>query len=245
MDFNYNNYHVRLLDNNNKDELLEVQKLRYDYLLKEFNKDLPDGGIDDDGYDKYCESILIIDTTINKIIGTYRIATLRTIKDAKFKTEGEFNCDAIRSCGKEIIELGRAVVHQDYRNGVIIQLLWAAIFEYAQEYDCKYLFGTCSFHGVDPSIYGNLLCYLKKNYVTNLDVYAVCNSYEFDYLDNYDEAKVRDEMLGLVKSYLSFNCKFARNGYIDYEFNSCDVLTIVDMDDCNQRILQRMKRFVQ
>ncbi|MBQ7275852.1 MAG: GNAT family N-acetyltransferase [Bacilli bacterium] len=245
MEFNYKNYHIRMLDKNNKQELIEVQKLRYDYLLKEFNNELPEDGLDDDGYDKYCESIIIIDKEKGKIVGTYRLATLKTIGDAKFKTEGEFNCDAIRNCGKDSIELGRAVVHADYRNGIIIQLLWAAIFEYAYENDCKYLFGTCSFHGVDPSKYGNLLCYLKKNYLTDLDIYATHNVYEFDYLDEYDEAKVKEEIAGVIKSYLSFDCKFARNGYIDYEFNSCDVLTVVDMDNCNQRILQRMKRFVQ
>ena len=55
MEFNYKNYHIRMLDKNNKQELIEVQKLRYDYLLKEFNSELPEDGLDEDGYDKYCE----------------------------------------------------------------------------------------------------------------------------------------------------------------------------------------------
>ena len=242
MEFIYSNYLVRLLNKNNKGELIEVQKLRYDYLLREFNPALPEEGIDDDGYDDKTDSILIIDTNNNKIIGTYRLATLATAKENPFKTEGEFNIDAIKNCGKEVVELGRAVVHKDYRNGVTIQLLGSAIFQYAIENNCKYLFGTCSFHGVDPTAYSKVFSYIKKEVISGLNVYAVHDSFEFGD-EEYDKITIKEETPSLLKSYISLGCKIGKNGFIDYEFNSCDVLIVVDLDDCNEKIVNRMMRF--
>ena len=59
--FEAGDYLVRLLDKNNKEELRLVQKLRFDYLLKDFDPSLPEEGLDDDGFDEYCDSILVID----------------------------------------------------------------------------------------------------------------------------------------------------------------------------------------
>ena len=52
-------YLVRMLDHDNKDELREVQKLRYDYLLRDFDENKNDSdGLDDDGYDAFSESLI-------------------------------------------------------------------------------------------------------------------------------------------------------------------------------------------
>ena len=45
-------YTVSLLDHDDKEKLREVQRLRYTYLLREFDAGKNDpGGLDDDGYD--------------------------------------------------------------------------------------------------------------------------------------------------------------------------------------------------
>ena len=75
------NYLIRLLDPKDPDELREVQRLRYDFLLREFDeKKAESGGLDDDGYDAYTDSILAIDKRTGRIVGTYRLATARTLK---------------------------------------------------------------------------------------------------------------------------------------------------------------------
>ena len=233
MVFKYDKYLVRLVDKNKKEELTDIQKLRYEFLLREFNPKLPEGGIDDDGYDKNTDSIVVIDTENGMIVGTYRVATLETNKDKKFIDESEFNIDALKNCGSNILELGRAVVHKDYRNGIVIQLLWSAIYRYAIDNKCKYMFGTCSLHSTDPSRYPNLLCYLKKNKIADLDVYAKEPKYEFDFVNEYSEELLKEEMPSLLRTYIGIGAKVSRNGFIDYDFNCCDVITVIEVEKVN------------
>mgnify|MGYP000912766247 CR=1 FL=1 len=57
MEFTYSKYLVKTLDKTNHQELEEVQRLRYQYLLRDFNPALPLDGIDDDGFDQTADSI--------------------------------------------------------------------------------------------------------------------------------------------------------------------------------------------
>ena len=205
--------------------------MRYEYLLRDFNPSLPPNGYDDDGYDPQADSIIVIDTEINKIVGTYRIETLKTVNGRKFKDEREFNIDALKNCGYEILELGRAVVDTKYRNGVVIQLLWSGIWKYAIENNCRYIFGTCSLHGSDPSIYANLLCYLKKELLTDIDVYAIKSPFNYDYIDEYDIEK-------LPENYEKFINKY-RFPIIDYAYPNRLILSIIKKqnDDLHEHYL--------
>ena len=69
-EFVVNNYLIRLMNYNDKEEVRRVQTLRYDYLLREYNPSLPEGEIDVDGYDDLSHSILVIDQDNNEIAGT-------------------------------------------------------------------------------------------------------------------------------------------------------------------------------
>ena len=97
-------YLVRMLDHDNKDELREVQKLRYDYLLRDFDENKNDSdGLDDDGYDAFSESLIAVEKKTGRIVGTYRVATDATLKGGVFKCEEEFDISSLR---KDIPTLG-------------------------------------------------------------------------------------------------------------------------------------------
>ncbi len=235
-------YLVRLLDKNNSKELLELQQLRYNYLLKYFNQDLDDNGIDDDGYDEYSDSILVIDKSTNKICGTYRVSTLKTLQGKPFKSEGEFIIDPIKNSGYGIVETGRAVVHSDYRDGVVIGLLWKGLFSYTKENNCKYIIGTVSFQGCDPTVFDKAFAYLRNNKLnTEFSIKAKCNSYEYPVLENNYTLK-ESGMPSLMKTYLEIGSTVSINGFVDKEFNSCDVMIIMDIDNLNQRFLKHFIR---
>ena len=233
--FEKGNYLVRLLDKNNKDELRLVQKLRYDYLLKDFDPSLPEDGLDDDGFDEFCDSILVIDKNNGLIVGTYRVATLETMKGHEFKCEEEFDIEPIKKDPDGMVETGRAVVTKDYRNGGVISLLWEGLFRYASENNCRYIIGTASLHGTDYTVHRKCLSYLYHHSLdTKFNIRSKKNSYEY-YQD--EDAKMND-IPSLLKTYLIMGARVSLNGYIDYEFNSCDVLIITDLQNVNQRMLQ-------
>lgn len=230
------NYEVSVLDKNKKEDLIEVQKLRYDHLLRDFNPSLEEGLIDDDGYDQYCDSLIVKDLTTNKIVGTYRVCTLETAKGHPFKSEEEFNIDELKNSGYGIVETGRAVVHKDYRNGSVIGLLWKALFMYTVSNNCRFIFGTCSFHGTNPKVFDKLFAYLKDNNLNkDYNMYATKDSFEFE---DIPYVKEEIEIPSLLKGYMRLGTTISRNGFIDYDFNCCDIITMIDTETINPRYLK-------
>lgn len=245
-EFMVDKFLVRLMNHKDLQEVKQVQILRYNYLLKEYNQSLPDGGIDDDGYDKYTDSILVINTESGEICGTYRVATLKTTNGHKFLTEDEYDITPLKESGKDFVELGRAVVHPEYRTGLVIQLLFLGIYRYMIENNCQYTIGLCSFHGNDPTLYKNAFSYLKQNYsFKDLEIKACNNAFNLDMVSEIDEKKVDSELTGLLKMYLRFGNRVCFNGSIDYSFNSCDILIILDINEANMRYINHFTKMIK
>ena len=242
-EFNVEKFKIRLMDKENKDEIRKVQELRYKYLLKDYNPNLEEGGIDDDGYDEYSDSILVIDTEKGIIAGTYRVATLDTIKDQKFLTEDEYDIKELRDSKERFLELGRAVVHVDYRNGFVIQLLLLAIYHYATEHNCKYYLGLCSFHGVNPEAYSHGFSLLARDYsFKKYKITAIGDAFDLHFVDEdkIDMLRAKQELPALLRMYLRLGHRVCIGGSIDHKFNSCDVLIVLDADEINIKYFNRM-----
>jgi len=227
-----------------KEELEEVFKLRYEELLLYYNKDnVKKDGLFIDEYDKYCDHLICYDKVNKKVAGTYRLVLEKHIKNiGKFITEDEYDISKIKS--KRILELGRAVVKEEYRNGVVIKLLWKGIFNYTKLHNIKYLFGTGSFHGIDHLKYEHALSYIYHNHLSpqELRVQARKNSrvdinlISKEYIDHQ---KVKEQMPPLIKGYIKIGATFGEDAFIDKEFNSIDVFVLLDLEEVNPLILKR------
>ena len=232
-------YLIRLLDCHNTEELREVQKLRYDFLLKDFDENkAEDSRLDDDGYDAFSDSILAIEKKTGRIVGTYRVATERTLKGKIFKSEEEFDISALRADPDGIVEAGRAVVHKDYRAGTVVGLLWAGLVSYARDEGLRYLFGTCSLHGTDPDEYISCTSYLNQYCLCEkFDIRAVHDSFEYGSIKGLSLSAAH--IPGLLKAYLKTGARVSRNGFIDRDFNSCDVMIVMDLLHMDDRYFRR------
>ncbi len=234
--FETDKYIVRLLDKNNHDELIRVQKLRYEYLLKEFNDSLSGDNLDDDGYDEYSDSILVIDKSNNEIAGSYRVASKYTVKGHEYKMSKEFDISSLEEDKDGFVEAGRAVVHKDYRDGDVVTILWKALFLYAEEFNLRYIIGTVSLHGVsDTEERRRCTSMLKDKFLDNkFNVKAKKNVFEYG---NIEGVSINDPSVpSLLKGYLLvLGGKVSLNGYIDYDFNSSDVFIVVDLKSLDPR----------
>ena len=233
-------YTVRMLDLKNKEELREVQRLRYTYLLREFDdaKSDPDG-LDDDGYDAFSDSIIVTETGTGRIVGTYRLATEDTLCGKPFKSEEEFDISPLRKADGGIVEAGRAVVHGDHRNGAVINLLWRGLISYAKDRDLRYIIGTCSLHGTDPGIYENCTSVLREKYLCDkFDIRAVRVPFEYGTKTGISPSDA--DIPGLLRAYLGFGATVSQNGFIDRAFNCCDVMVILDLQNTNKRLMKRI-----
>ena len=126
-----------------KSELKKAQALRYSVFYKE-KKAIPTiskkiSRLDYDKVDKFADHLVVIEKNTkgikNKIVGTYRLLRGDVVDHFNnFYTSSEFDLSKILNSYKnnQILELGRSCVHQDYRNGTIMNLLWKAIAEYVK-----------------------------------------------------------------------------------------------------------------
>ena len=234
-----------------KSELKKAQALRYSVFYNE-KKAIPTISkkffrLDYDKFDKFADHLIVIDKNIkgikNKIVGTYRL--LRgdiAAHCGEFYTSSEFDLSKILNSYKnnQILELGRSCVHQDYRNGTIMNLLWKAIAEYVKLYDIKILLGCASFHGTDVMKYTNELSYLRKNFslpdelsVKSLDtkiypVYTEINS-------KTNDLRTFVKLPPLIKGYLRIGGKVSHSCFVDHKFNTIDLCVIVKTDNIDEK----------
>jgi putative hemolysin len=83
-----------------------------------------------DEFDLRCDHLIIQDAASREVIGTYRVNA--STYSRNFYSNKEFHLDNfLRSPGCKL-ELGRACIHKDYRNGRVLSLLWKGIVMYSE-----------------------------------------------------------------------------------------------------------------
>ena len=243
------NYVIKIAEK--KLELKKAQALRYSVFYKE-KKAIPTISkkilrLDYDKVDKFADHLIVIDKNRkgikNKIVGTYRLIRGDiTAHCGGFYTSSEFDLSKILNSyeNNKILELGRSCVHQDYRNGTIMNLLWKAIAEYVKLYDIKILLGCASFHGTDVMKYTNELSYLRKNFslpdelsVKSLDSKIYPAYTEID--SNNNDLRTFVKLPPLIKGYLRVGGKVSHDCYVDYKFNTIDLCVIVNTNNIDEK----------
>ncbi len=222
----------------------EIYRLRYFDLILNYNQDqVNHEEIDKDEYDDVCDHLVAIDKVKNEVIGTYRLIKRSHIKDlGRYLTENEFDISKLN--GYEVLEVGRAVVKEEYRDGAAINLLWKGVIRYAIEEGIDFMIGTASFHGIDPYEYKDTLSYLYYHYLSPEDIRCTVRKTTFSKLNLLKEEEINEEnakkkMPPLVKGYLRLNATIGDGAYLDIPFNSLDVLIVLKISDINPRYLKR------
>lgn len=224
----------------------QIKKFRYHNILTKFNSlSINDNEEDDDGYDNLARHLVAWDIKANEIVGYYRITTKDTLDNNDFICEKEFNIFNIKNKGLKIIEVSRAVVHPNYRNGVVVKLLWQGLLKYSIEMEAKYLIGTASFMGVDDNVYLHSLSFLYYNYqsVESLSSWAKNPSISINKIpqNELNLILVKKQLPPLIKGYLRLGATVSKDAYLDYQFNSIDVLILLDLQKVNKRYFKLLK----
>ena len=97
-------------------------------------------------FDPFLDHLLLIDRTTQQTVGVYRLMR-RDMADRAggFYSENEYDLTALKSSGREILELGRSCLHPSYRGGMAMFHLWAGLASYVAEHGIEMLFGVASF----------------------------------------------------------------------------------------------------
>lgn len=237
------NYIVKTADSN--EEFRAALKLRHDVFLEELLSRKTKSGFDIDRFDKSCDHLLIIDKRNDMVIGTYRLQS--SLHTKRWYTATEFRMKHIlKGLPGNKLELGRACVHKDYRNGVTIALLWEGIHAYVQASQTHYLFGCSSIKTMDKEEIRGIYHYLKnEGYLTEeLKVRPrgkfkvpgmaghVKKMKKRPHLVRHDGLHIHKEAIPpLLKSYLKVGAKVCGVPALDRDFRCIDFLTLLKVQD--------------
>jgi len=249
-DFNFTAGSLRAFMATSAEDLIRSQELRYEIFFEEMqveaSPEIKALKRDFDKYDEFCDHLLIEDTSINKIVGSYRI--LRRSKlpaGMKFYSAKEFALDNMLSHFKgEVMELGRACVDINYRDRSTIQLLWRAIGEYSAKYDIELMFGCGSFNGANHKDHAAALSYLYHNHLAPADFRpsAVTEAFKPINLlpmDAIDAKRTLASLPPLIKGYLRLGGFIGDGAFEDHESNTTDVCIVLKMDTLSQKYFEK------
>lgn len=155
-------------------EIEAAQRLRYQVFFEEHDSipspEVAQSRRDTDAYDYCCDHLIVIDCLAEEsqpfVVGTYRMMRKHAaLSNGGFYSAQEFDLENLIRQPVEMVEVGRSCIHQDYRRGAMMTLLWRGMAAYLAENEIRMLFGCASFPGNNPQEISEALSYLNRNHL--------------------------------------------------------------------------------
>ena len=238
VDFVARDYRVKTVET--QAELKQVLGLRRSVFHYEFAKKWISLKSDKDEFDDVADHLAIFDEKTGKIAGVYRLIPSHVSR--RFYSNTEFDISNFLGIPGNKLELSRACINKEYRNGVVISLLWKGIAEYARAADTDYLFGLSSMTTVDQRKIALVCKYFQDKGLEDLS-YSIAPRAKYR-IDDFETvlAAACAETAGatpaedvsalipsLVKSYIRAGARVCSRPVIDRDFNCADWLTVLNM----------------
>jgi len=224
-----------------QDELIACQRLRYEV----FNLELGEGlstsdrsGLDIDPFDSFCDHLMVNDLESGKLVGTYRLQSGEVArKNLGYYGNQLFDFSVYEPVRKELLELGRACVHIDYRNIMVLHALWKGIAVYATRNGARYLVGCSSISSQDQNYGVAMFDSLKDKYLVDPPLRTLPQP------GHSCESNGTPVQAGrpprLFRAYLEISGRICGPPAIDREFKTIDFLTLVDLAILPDRVRTR------
>ena len=233
------NYAARLACH--ADDVRAAQALRFEIFNVELNEGLEQSyasGLDADPFDAVCDHLLIEHLPTHQIVGTYRLQTgVNAAAKLGYYSAQEFDFNPFEPHRAQIIELGRACVHIQHRNLVVLGMLWKGIADYAQQRGVRYLLGCSSLTSQDPAVGASAYSELcRKNLASPPWRTRPLPEYDCP-LDHLAEEPVK--IPKLLRAYMSIGAKICGPPALDRSFKTIDFLTLLDLEALPPLVRQR------
>ena len=139
----------------------------------------------------------------------------------------EFEFQVFEPFRNEIVELGRACVHREHRNLVVLGLLWKGIADYARKHGARYLLGCSSLTSQDPAVGASAYADLCRRHLAPVE-------YRTKPLPACDcpleqLAAESPNIPKLLRAYLTIGAKICGPPALDRQFKTIDFLTLLDL----------------
>lgn len=224
------------------------QRLRYEVFVEELGGDGPmvdhAARLECDEFDPYFDHLLLYDMAApgQPVVGVYRV--MRDDQMAalgRYYTEAEYDIGPLKASGRKLLELGRSCVHRDYRGGQALKRLWQGLLGYVEDHGIEVMFGTASFHGVDPEPLKLPLSLLHHFHLAPEELRVRARPEHFQSMDlmpkdEIDYPAAVREVPALIKAYLRLGGFVGEGAWIDEPFNTTDVCIVVDIARVPERV---------
>ena len=217
-------------------EIDAVLRLRYDVFSEDLAAVFPEGhnGRDEDRFDRWCEHVIVRDTSCDRIVGTYRILTPAQARRAGgYYAETEFDISALDAIRGDMVEVGRSCTHADYRQGNAIMLLWNGVSEVMRRGAYRYAFGCASISLRDDGAAAAAVWRQVRSHLDEPSELSVnpLHRYPVERLDRSLPAKTPP----LIKGYLKLGARVCGEPAWDPDFNSADLPVLLDVCQMDHR----------
>lgn len=224
-------------------EIHAAQRLRFTVFNLELQEGLEESlltGLDADPFDEVCDHLLVEHVPTGDIVGTYRLQTGSTAAaNSGYYSEQEFDFRPFEPIRSELIELGRACVHREHRNLVVLGMLWKGIADYARQHHGRYLCGCSSLTSQDPAIGASAYSALCRHHLAPLPWRTqplAAFECQLDIL-----AEESPKIPKLLRAYLGIGAKICGPPALDRRFKTIDFLTLLDLDSLPLLARQRFQ----
>ncbi|OBH01886.1 phosphohistidine phosphatase [Mycobacterium sp. E136] len=125
----------------------DAQRLRHEVFTAEpgFALRGTNDGLDADRFDEHCDHLLVREDVTGELVGCYRmLPPTGALSAGSLYSATEFDVCALAPLRPGLVEMGRAVVRPDHRNGAVVLLMWAGILAYLDRCGYDYVTGCVS-----------------------------------------------------------------------------------------------------
>ena len=230
---------------------MAAQRLRYDVFASEPGFDIPANelGLDADRFDDHCDHLLVRDELSDQFVGCYRMLPPDAAKAAGgYYTATEFDLSALAPLRPQIVEMGRACVRPEHRNGSVLSLMWAGILHYIQLTGYEWVMGCVSVpmqEAPDEAPGANVRGVRDVLLSKHASPYSV-RPYSPVVVEGrtLDEiaAPARTKLPPLLKGYLRLGATVAGEPAHDPDFAVADFVALLGLHQVNQRYLERLQQ---
>lgn len=229
-------------------DLVAAQRLRYQVFFEEMGAKPSSRalvtGRDEDAYDTVCDHLLAV--AGDRVVGTYRLIHQQAAaRVGGFYSASEFDIGPILARGGRFLELGRSCIAPAWRNRGTLQALWHGLAEYIADNGVDMLFGCASLPGTDAERIAGPLAYLHQHHLAPAEWRAsalpACRVAPPDVATISSPAAAFRMLPPLLKGYLRAGAWIGEGAALDAEFNTTDVLVILDTRAMTARYQRRFE----
>jgi putative hemolysin len=222
-----------------EDDIRAAQRLRYRVFAEEMHARLhgDEAGLDVDAFDSFCRHLIVRDRRNDQVVACMRVLLDEDAKRAGgFYSETEFELGTLIAAPGRVMEIGRVCVDADYRGGMVVSMLWAGLARFFQVTEFNRIIGCASIPMIgDGANAMAAFATLAERYMAPQE-FRVAPKLPLPLRDGPVPAT---HIPSLLLAYMRLGAKVCGEPCWDPDFNTADIVVLLDPAELRQRYARR------